>query len=199
MRRAKRCSSAVKVTKLSLELFGKFGSPVPFVQAIVGTSLQIMQYAEVVQGNRKACKELAQLVGEITEALLRATEGAQAHEFDDRLMLDIADLQWQAPYYCLRVSTTVQLMTRQRLLHRFLHRDKHTGEIAEHRECLKNAMAVFQIRNGISMRFVLARNHQEVLSTLEKISSQLPSSIIDNSLYAGQMPGNVPVHVLPRF
>ncbi|OBZ77860.1 hypothetical protein A0H81_01618 [Grifola frondosa] len=166
VRKAVKSLVALNGLKTSLTLLSTIGSPIPFVAPIAKTSLQIIQHAEQ---NREDCKDLARLSGEISQAILKATQGIQEHEVDDQMKADIADLQWRLE----KISTTVQLMGKKSYFHRIFRTNEHQDAIFEHRECLKNAVMVFQIKEGISLRCIAMRNHNAVVVRLDNMSSKV--------------------------
>ncbi|OBZ77931.1 hypothetical protein A0H81_01634 [Grifola frondosa] len=169
VRKAVKSPVALNGLKTSLTLLSTIGSPVPFVAPIAKTSLQIIQHAELAKQNREDCKDLARLSGEISQAILKATQGIQEHEVDDQMKADIADLQWRLE----KISTMVQLMEKKSYFHRIFRTDEHKDAITEHRECLKNAVMVFQIKEGISLRCIAMRNHNAVVVRLDDVSFKM--------------------------
>ncbi|KAI0326853.1 hypothetical protein GY45DRAFT_1328417 [Cubamyces sp. BRFM 1775] len=166
---ASRCRPNLAALKTSLQLLNQIGTPVPGVQAAVGTVLQIIQYAEAVKQNRNDARDLAISAAQIAHALLQATGGLGTDEIDDAFREDVADFHDEL----LRISTTMQHLVQRDVWRRLLNRDGHATTIAEHRRNLAHAVTVFQIKDGITSRRLMVRQQRELRDSLGSLSTMV--------------------------
>ncbi|KAI0351041.1 hypothetical protein OH77DRAFT_1462685 [Trametes cingulata] len=159
--------------KTSLELLSTLGTPVPCLQGVVDTVLQIIEYAEAAKQNRAEARELAASAAQIAEALLQATSETRTDEIDDAFMEDIVAFHAEL----MQISLTMQSLARRPLWNRMLSRDTHAAAIAEHRRSLAHAVVLFQIRDGISRRRLMVRQHRELRDSLGSLSNALAERV----------------------
>ncbi|TBU24978.1 hypothetical protein BD311DRAFT_765493 [Dichomitus squalens] len=181
--------STLAVLKTSLEVLGKFGSTAPFLQATVDTALQIIHYAEEVKRNRHDSLELALSTAKIVEALLKATRDVSEHEMDERFKEDIHNFHERL----LDIITTMEHLTDTTVWKRVLQKDSHSQAIARHRQALHQALVTFQIVDGISMRILAIRHHDEVMGSLRSLTTLLSQP----HLSANMSTAAAPVSTLP--
>ncbi|KAJ8495246.1 hypothetical protein ONZ51_g1833 [Trametes cubensis] len=141
----------------------------PGLQAAVGTVLQIIEYAEAVKRNRDDARDLAVSAAQIVEALLQATEDLRTDEVDEAFRADIVDFHNEL----LRISTTLQDLVKRDVWHRLLNRDGHAAAIVEHRRNLAHAITVFQIKDGITSRRLMVRQHRELRDSIGSLSTMV--------------------------
>ncbi|KAI0656612.1 hypothetical protein C8Q70DRAFT_1056517 [Cubamyces menziesii] len=166
---ASRCRPNLAAIKTSLQLLNQIGTPVPGLQAAVGTVLQIIEYAEAVKRNRDDARDLAVSAAQIVEALLQATEDLRTDEVDEAFRADIVDFHNEL----LRISMTMHNLVKRDVWHRLLNRDGHAAAIVEHRRNLAHAITVFQIKEGITSRRLMVRKHRELRDSLGSLSSMV--------------------------
>ncbi|KAI0326852.1 hypothetical protein GY45DRAFT_58435 [Cubamyces sp. BRFM 1775] len=166
---ASRCRPSLSVLKTTLEIVNQAGSSVPGLQAAVGTVLRIIEYAEAVRQNRKDAQELATSAAQIVEALLQATEDLITEEIDDMFWKDVVDFHNEL----LKISATLESLTKKALWHRALNRNGYAAAIAEHRRNLAHAVTLFQIKDGISSRRLMVRQHKELRDSVYLLSKSV--------------------------
>ncbi|KAI9059194.1 hypothetical protein FKP32DRAFT_1680021 [Trametes sanguinea] len=170
----RRISSATRFrpglgpVKTSLELLSKAGTPVPGLQPAVETVLQIVQYAEAAKRNRAESAELAAAAAQIVEALVQATTDVHTEEFDDDFKRDLHELYGALEGIC----ATMHSLARTNAWCRFLNRDDHAAAIQEHRRSLAHAITLFQIKDGVTRRRLMVRQHQELRDSIQSLSAQ---------------------------
>ncbi|KAH9894760.1 hypothetical protein C8Q73DRAFT_691384 [Cubamyces lactineus] len=141
---ASRCRPNLTALKTSLQLLNQIGTPVPGLQAAVGTVMQIIEYAEAVKRNRDDARDLAVSAAQIVEALLQATEDLRTDEIDDSFRTDIVDFHNEL----LRISTTMRNLIKRDVWHRLLNRDGHAAAIVEHRRNLAQAITGYRSKTA---------------------------------------------------
>ncbi|OSC99399.1 hypothetical protein PYCCODRAFT_1470293 [Trametes coccinea BRFM310] len=167
-----RVRPGLGAVKTSLELLSRAGTPVPGLQAVVETVLQIIQYAEVSKRNRDQSMELAISAAQIVEALLHATVALRASELDDDFKRDLREFHRALEGIC----ATMHDLARKDAWCRLLNREDHAVAIEEHRRALAHAITLFQIKDGVTRRRLMVRQHQELRDSIESLSAQLANA-----------------------
>ncbi|KAI0656611.1 hypothetical protein C8Q70DRAFT_325895 [Cubamyces menziesii] len=170
---ASRFRPSLSALKTTLQIVNSAGTSVPGLQAAVGTVLQIIEYAEAVKQNRKDARELAVSAAQIVEALLQATEDLKTGEIDDAFRKDVVDFHNEL----LKISTTLKSLTEQAIWRRALKRNEHATAIAEHRRNLAHTVTLFQIKDGITNRRLMVRQHRELQNRLGSLSTMVAAQL----------------------
>ncbi|KAI0716773.1 hypothetical protein C8Q76DRAFT_617167 [Earliella scabrosa] len=126
----------------ALKVTGQIASSVPFLPGITEATVTILERVDNVKRNRRECKELAELAQTITTALVTATSGIADEDMDDDMKLNLAEYEWRLQ----RVVDTMRELRSRSWVQRLLRKDEQEAALAEHRESLKNAWTIFQVR-----------------------------------------------------
>ncbi|KAI0370535.1 hypothetical protein BV20DRAFT_1052293 [Pilatotrama ljubarskyi] len=176
LRRVGRGISRVPLEPLItvVEASDNIASSVPFVQGITSTVATLMKRAEDVKQNRKECKELAQSAERVISLVVAATSGISEDEMDDKMKLNLAELEWQ-----VRMERIVGTMTKlgtQSAVRRFWRKDKHAAALAEHQRALNDALNEFQVKESIAGRLAQRRVMSALSWQLEQKLHREPHS-----------------------
>ncbi|OBZ66000.1 hypothetical protein A0H81_14040 [Grifola frondosa] len=142
-------SGAKTVLQILNSLAG--GTSVPFLQAATQSTLHIIQLAADVKQNRDDCIALAQLAGEIMQAVLSTTSGVEEHLFDPQIKEDILELQTTLD----SIYDTMLRLSKLSKLKRIVMRDKYAAKLGDYKSRLQNAVLIFNIKNGLSQRILI--------------------------------------------
>ncbi|OSC99337.1 hypothetical protein PYCCODRAFT_1438323 [Trametes coccinea BRFM310] len=164
-----RCRPALETVKASLMVLSKIPTPVPGLQTALETVVQIIQYAEAAKHNKADAKELASSAARIVEVLVQTITDSKTEKIDGDFKRAVAEFHRELA----RISTTMQSLAEQTTWRRLLKKEDHSKAIEEHKRALADAIILFQIKESISSRQLMVKQHRELQDSIGTLSTRL--------------------------